>query len=123
MTLCILLQMIGAVLLFAAWQQGWLWPVFENDATRISWLIAGAFLLGVALLPDRKLYYIDTRWIAVILPVLGIVGTIIGFKMAVDGAAGADFELRDFGIATALNTTIAGLIGSLWLRMSKRLLG
>ena len=119
----ILLQMIGAVLLFAAWHQGWLLPIFTNDATYISWLITGVFLVGVVLLPNRHLCGVDSRWIAIILPMLGILGTIIGFKLAVDGVVGDNFELRDFGIDTALNTTVAGLVGSLWLRLSKRLLG
>ncbi|KKK59276.1 hypothetical protein LCGC14_3036030, partial [marine sediment metagenome] len=53
-TKAVLLQMIGAVLLFAAWQQGWVLPIFEQDATRISWLIAAAFVLGVLLLRARS---------------------------------------------------------------------
>ncbi len=123
MTKAVLLQMIGAVLLFAAWQQGWVLPIFEQDATRISWLIAAAFVLGVLLLPDGHVKGISSRWIANMLPMLGIMGTVIGLKITIGGMESDNLAMADFGLATALNTTVAGLIGSAWLRFSKRLLG
>lgn len=123
MTKAILLQMVGAVLLLAAFQQGWVLPIFEQDATRISWLIAVAFLLGVLLLPDRRVKGISSRWIANMLPMLGIMGTVIGLKITIGGMESDNLAMADFGLATALNTTVAGLIGSAWLRFSKRLLG
>jgi biopolymer transport protein ExbB/TolQ len=48
-------------------------------------------------------------------------GTVIGIKIAIGGVEGQDFALRDFGIDTALNTTIAGIVGSLWLGFNEKI--
>ena len=119
----ILLQMIGAVLLFAVWHQGWLLPIFTDDVTYISWGMATVFLLGVWLLPDRRIYLVDSHFIAGVLPVIGICGTIIGLRLAVQGGEGSDFALRAFGIDAALSTTIVGLVACVWIRVCRRLLG
>lgn len=113
LVLCLAL-LAGAIIL------GWLIPLLEQDRTRITYAILALFALGQFCL-GRKVW----RWadhITEALPTIGLLGTIIGLKIAVDGSAGGDYELRDLGVATALNTTIAGVVGSLWLAATKRLL-
>lgn len=99
---------------------GWLLPLLEQDHTRITYAILLLFALGQFCMWRQHWHWVDH--ICDVLPTIGLLGTIIGLKIAVDGSAGGDYELRDLGVATALNTTIAGVVGSLWLAATKRLL-
>ena len=71
------------------------------------------FIIGLWYSAEKK-YDISDR-IASTLPTLGVLGTFIGFKIALGGMADEVLELRDAGIWTALNTSVIGLSGYLWL--------
>ncbi len=106
--------------LYGAWRADLLGPFFTADEIGLTAMIAGVAALGVAGVAVR-------RWGLVVylrdnLPTLGLLGTVVGFSLAVAGLAGDDFELKFLGLDTALNTTIAGLVGSLWLSLNERLL-
>jgi hypothetical protein len=52
--------------------------------------------------------------------VLGLLGTFVGLQMAVDATNG-DFGAMRAALGTAFNTTIVGIIGAGWLRLTKQL--
>ncbi len=116
----LILHVIAAAALYGAWRADLLVPFFTADKIGLTAMIAGVAALGVAGVAVR-------RWTLVAylkdnLPTLGLLGTVVGFSMAVAGLSGDDFELKFLGLDTALNTTIAGLVGSLWLSLNERLL-
>ncbi len=117
-----LLNSILAALIFAAWHAGFLMPLFHNDPTGMTYAIAALFVIGLAS-TARTCWARTTRLIIDTLPMLGLLGTFVGFAIAFSGVVGNDaVELRDLGIATALNTTICGVTGAAWLLWQVHLL-
>ncbi len=116
----IILHVIALAGIYGAWRADLLVPFFTADQIGLTALVAGVGAIGVVGVAIR-------RWSLVAylkdnLPTLGLLGTVVGFSMAVAGLSGDDFELKFLGLDTALNTTIAGLVGSLWLSLNERLL-
>lgn len=107
------LQAIFCALFIAGWIHGAVADIFLQDPTHITALIAVVFLVGVWFAAERR--YARVEYVATVLPTLGLLGTVIGFSMALIGVQGQDVVIRDLGVHAALNTTIAGLVGSLWL--------
>lgn len=119
MTRLIVLTVSGAALLLAGIAQGAVIDLFATDLTGMTGGIGAAFLCGiVAAFLGR---WGAVEWIAEHLPTLGLLGTVLGFAIALGGLTGDDLSIRNLGIHTALNTTIAGVIGSLWLSLTMRL--
>ena len=158
----LIVNIVGAALLFAAWRQGWLAIVLDTDATRISLVIALVFAIGLTM-AGRHMWRLDqaetagdpgllgyglntaaairirlaeelgaVRNIANSLVFLGMIGTVVGFVIAlaaIDPAAAADSkrvaemvaELVD-GMGVALITTLVGAVLHLWLSLNYRLL-
>jgi hypothetical protein len=116
----ITLLILTASLIFGAWHLGIVEPLYQQDLTYITYLVTLLWLTGIAL----ALRYKD-EWashVANALPGLGLLGTLIGIKIAVTGSAGEDFSLRDLGVSSAINTTILGLIGNMYLVSFMKLL-
>lgn len=113
------LNITGGAVFLAGWVQGTVSSVVYGDVTRITWGIGLMTLIGLYAAYNRR--WEALRYIAGILPLLGLLGTVIGIKIAIGGVEGQDFALRDFGIDTALNTTIAGIVGSLWLGFNEKI--
>jgi hypothetical protein len=120
---------------YTAYSYGLLTMVFDNDITKLSYLILGLFFAFTALLGldvfvkkvgDGLLY---VGWfISEILLGLGMLGTVIGFIYMLSGSMGgmdtSDTEtikealtIMASGMATALYTTAMGLITSLLLKV------
>ncbi len=106
----------------AAWRQGWIDLVLDGDQTRFSVAIFGVFLVGViAVWRKRSL----ARFIEHKLVMLGLIGTIIGFIIAlsgIDASASGDLDAVTgmvtqliSGLGVAMFTTLVGSIGSVWL--------
>lgn len=112
-----ILQLVGAALLWVAYVEGWLAYLVVNDQTHMTLGIGACFLIGLGCSVARQWTWAE--WIREALPALGLLGTFIGFGMAVSGQVGAEYDLRDLGVATALNTTIIALIGNLWLDLTR----
>lgn len=113
------LNVTGAALFVAGWLQGAVEGVFMSDQTYLTFGIAAVFLAGLALAARNR--WEGVEYVSLILPTLGLIGTVIGFKMALTGVAGDDIVIRDAGVHVALNTTIVGMSGSLWLGLLARL--
>lgn len=140
----------GAVGLFYAWQASYVTKLFATDSTNISYAIAALFVVGllstfhraikvssaINLWRSHALFQPDTRQkiakmgiksahlksIADWLTGLGLLGTIIGLRIALDGSAMDDPKMVQEGMFAALGTTIIGLILSLWTRVNLRIL-
>ena len=100
-------------------------PLFRDDASRISALIVAWGIAG--LFYSRRGDWPRVSGIADDLVFLGLLGTVIGFAMAltnitpervVTGDAAGMVGAFVQGARTALYTTIVGTVGNYWLRLN-----
>lgn len=146
----ILVNALLACLAMALTASGYVAPVFETDSSRITYGIAGLFVIAWAgsafhawrisgwlneqqteILPageaDRDKAFAKMAWldyVAEILVSLGLIGTVVGFSMALAGvaqdtlgqASGAQSAVVFLmqGMQVALNTTLLGAALALW---------
>ena len=97
----------------------------------MTWGIAGIFLIGLVLAANRD--WEGVEWIADKLVFLGLLGTVVGFIIALSGVdpatAGETSAITPMvaklisGMGTALHTTLVGAIGYLWLELNQKLAG
>ena len=161
-----LFNALGFVALLVAAQQGWLWMVYEADASRISfaiwalWLVAlvqqavraqkvsrdlddwkvarisrhvqqGAF----ALQAERDKAMMKVAWMedaAAWLMRLGLIGTVVGFIMALSGVGLEGVDSADAaresvgalvpGMRVALFTTLLGMVLCTWIEVNRRMI-
>ena len=112
---------------------GWLVPLYTNDITYITFLIT-----VIAVLTTLSLGYkfkmsdansVDVEWfVSDVVLTLGMLGTIIGFMIMLQGTF-SSIEFNDVhsirlalssmsqGLFTALNTTLLGLVSSIILKV------
>ena len=112
---------------------GWLVPLYTNDLTYITFLIT-----VIAVLTTLSLGYkfkmsdansVDVEWfVSDVVLTLGMLGTIIGFMIMLQGTF-SSIEFNDVhsirlalssmsqGLFTALNTTLLGLVSSIILKV------
>lgn len=114
------LIILAIAILFGGYELGVLEPLYTQDKTYITWLISALWLVSVGLMaiPDWKLI----KFISGLLPSLGLLGTLVGLKIALGGAVGEDYNLRDLGVYSAVNTTILGIVGNMTLDTMVRVL-
>jgi hypothetical protein len=147
----VILNTCGAAGLAYAWQRDLVAPVIVSDTTHISYVILALFVVGListfvraakvgaainewktlntnfrhrarqkAAKMDIKNDHINdiAKWLAY----LGLLGTIIGFKIALAGSAMDDVAAIKNGIDVAIGTTIVGGILCLWTWVNLRIL-
>ena len=115
---------------------GWLVPLYTNDLTYITFLItviAGLTTLSLGYkfkVPARAAAVdVDIEWfVSDVVLTLGMLGTIIGFMIMLQGTF-SSIEFNDAhsirialssmskGLFTALNTTLIGLVSSIILKV------
>ena len=112
---------------------GWLVPVYTNDLTYITFLITVVTIFTTLSLgykfkvPDSDT--VDVEWfVSDVVLTLGMLGTIIGFMIMLQGTF-SSIEFNDAnsirlalssmsqGLFTALNTTLIGLVSSIILKV------
>ena len=112
---------------------GWLVPLYTNDLTYITFLItviAGLTTLSLGYkfkVPETD--SVDVEWfVSDVVLTLGMLGTIIGFMIMLQGTF-SSIEFNDAhsirialssmskGLFTALNTTLLGLVSSIILKV------
>ena len=112
---------------------GWLVPLYTNDITYITFLItviAGLTTLSLGYkfkMSDAN--SVDVEWfVSDVVLTLGMLGTIIGFMIMLQGTF-SSIEFNDVhsirlalssmsqGLFTALNTTLLGLVSSIILKV------
>jgi hypothetical protein len=113
-----IIQAIVVALLFLAYLQGWPQYLYSTDITSLTIVISILAIFGVACVALHK----DTtvEYLIQALPRFGLFGTVVGLVM-VSAAAGNNVQGMVDGLSTAFNTTIAGLIGAEWIRITSQL--
>lgn len=112
----LVVQIITAALFFVAWMQGWPQYLYTTDITHLTLVIAAISVMGVIFVASGHERAVDI--IIEGLPKYGLFGTMVGLVM-VASAVGHDVQGMVDGMATAFNTTIVGLIGSEWVRLTQ----
>ena len=118
------------------WSYGYVGPIFKNDSSYISYLIATITSINIlfAFLDCRSKSISETpymRWMQFTcgkLLYIGLAGTLIGFKGLLIGLntstepAAIIMSVKE-GCLTLANTTLLGLVGFLWANLNFYLLG
>lgn len=147
-----LTNIIAISLLAIAWVQGYIQAIFSADQTHLTVIIFGLFLYGLALSAYRCLgisHALDAgstplsdielkQKIAPVqdhannLVLLGLIGTVLGFIIAMSGVDPETVSDVDSmapmvstliqGMSTAMYTTLVGSVLNLWLMTNYRLL-
>jgi hypothetical protein len=124
------LNIMGAGLIAAAVLSGYGREPFAGANAPLCWMIVGAMAIGLGCIYLGR--WTDAVWIARNITKLALVGTVIGFILALSGVA--QFRAGDqasvapmmgavfTGMGVSLYATLLGLIGNLWLRLNLRLL-
>ena len=118
---------------------GWLVPVYTNDLTYITFLITVVTIFTTLSLgykfkvPDADT--VDVEWfVSDVVLTLGMLGTVIGFMIMLQGTF-SSIEFNDAhsirlalssmsqGLFTALNTTLLGLVSSIILKVQLTVYG
>jgi hypothetical protein len=126
----IVLQVILAAAIFAAWITGIAALPFQGLSAPFCIAVSIAFALGMLCILLKR--FSDANWIATRILRLGLLGTVVGLVMAF-GAAGngisADPDAARTiighvieGMRVALYVTLFGVSSSLWLELNLRLL-
>ena len=119
--------------LYITHSMGWLVPLYTNDLTYITFLItviAGLTTLSLGYkFKVPEVDNVDVEWfVSDVVLTLGMLGTIIGFMIMLQGTF-SSIEFNDVhsirlalssmsqGLFTALNTTLLGLVSSINLKV------
>ncbi len=113
-----LVQTVAIAAFTAAWWQGWPQFMFESDVTYLTAAIASLAVVGV--MAEGAGYTNVTTYLIEGLPRYGLFGTVVGIAIVAANSQG-DFHAILGGMSTAFFTTIAGLMGAEWLRLTQRL--
>ncbi len=126
----IVLNLIGAALVAAAWAAEVLAKPYQADSSGMCWLITALFGWGLVCCLRRD--WQSVRWVGNVLVYLGMVGTVLGLIMTVgDISADKAQSFESFklvvtaiyvGAGTALYTNLLACIGYLWLGTNAHLL-
>jgi hypothetical protein len=126
----VVLNLIGAALVAAAWAEGLAGKPYHADVSGMCLLITALFLWGLCCAFRRD--WQAVRWIGNTLVYLGMVGTVLGLivtvsELTVDGAQNFDsfttiISAIFIGSGTALYTNLLACIGYLWLGTNAQLL-
>jgi hypothetical protein len=125
-----ILQLLVACLMVSAWYMGWVDRMMDNDQTYIVELIVVISLIAVHIGPRNPSLM---KWMSDFMPLLGMVGTVIGFLLAFSGEVNPTNMMDPAlfkemvgrmlaGLGTALSTTLVGLLCFIWLEISGRCL-
>ena len=104
-----------------------LWPA-HGLAQMASGVILAA--LGWGLIDAWRGQYEWSDWMAALLPMIGILGTVLGFigafsgyTASIAGDSGAAVSVVADGMSVSLQSTFLGVGASLWLHIVKRVVG
>jgi hypothetical protein len=115
----LLINLVGLCLLAAAWAAGGAGLVLNADRLHAAPAIAALTLLGVTLCWRGK--WEAAEWLADKLPVIGLIGTVLGVLLAIQDAQSMDLDaakLQLFSeIGRSLVANLLGIAGYAWLSL------
>lgn len=119
----VVVNLIGAALLAAAWAEGLLALPYEADRSGMCWLITVIFAAGLVAVACKD--WGTVRWAGNALVYLGMVGTVLGLIITVSSLTVDKVQSFEsfkaivaaiyIGSGTALYTNLLACIGYLWL--------
>jgi hypothetical protein len=120
-----LAHIVLAALVFAANQAGFVAMAWHADQTYLTAIIAAVW--GFGILASAFGHWDTVEWLAQRCFQLGLIGTVLGFIIALSGvdpeqaqnldATKAMVAILIVGMSTALYTTLLGALANLWLRV------
>lgn len=99
----------------AAAIMGWPQDLAAADSTRLVYVIGAVVIVG------GFGWWRDWLCEQGIVLMIGLLGTIIGFWLALSGVLSGTEELKLQGLGTALSTTIVGLVGHFYLLITEKI--
>ena len=140
-----LVNLTGIALVSAAAVQGWVTPVFRDDKTHITYLIAGVLVLALVIAWNKAIpvsllgcniipNHVDNiamarmiasewtaivRWLVSILTLLGLIGCVIGFGMTLASVDQSSLGNPAAGAATG----VAGMFQGMSVALNTTLVG
>lgn len=118
-----LLQVLTIFGVYSAWVNDWLQSEILSDVTYLTHAIFLLTFVGIGCAALKR--WRGVRFTCKVLVLLGLIGTVIGFRMALSGInpdSVSDVSVLSGLVATlvqgmgvALTTTLMGSIGALWL--------
>lgn len=116
----ILLQVMGAGLLLAAYLTGWLDVVIEADRLHVAPVFGILTVVGLWMASVRRSE--RALWLADLLPVLALVGTVAGVLSAVAQADMSNLDASRVQVFTgtvhSLVSNLLGMVAYVWLSLS-----
>ena len=106
------LALLGTASIF-----GWPQHLYAADVTKLTLAVAGLVLIASFVGPHWRRWLCDQG----VPLLLGLMGTMIGFWIALEGAISGGQEMKLEGLGTALSTTICGLVAHFYLILSTRI--
>jgi hypothetical protein len=115
----IVLNTLGLSLLIAAYLMGGLDIVLTADHVYATPVLSILSIIGLGLVVARR--HDDAQWIADKLPVLALIGTVLGILLAIHGIQDLEAENARMKIFTdvshSLVANMLGMIGYFWLEL------
>ena len=111
----IVIPIVAVALMAAGLITGVVQPVYEGDTTYITYAATVVAMIGT-FWPTMRNWIVEHG----LTLMLGFLGTVWGFWGALEGLATDDDIAKVDGVATALTTTIVGLIAHLYLLVMQK---
>ena len=119
----VVVNTIGLGILLATWLSGGADLILTADRVYAGPIVAVLTVFGLVMAAMRR--WEDARWIADKLPIVGLIGTVLGVLLAIKGIDGVDIDSARVQIFTevgqALVANMLGMLGYAWLALVVRL--
>jgi len=111
-----ILALTALALLAAGAVAGVIQPLFAADGTGLTYASAALAVFGTVA-PKDWLKWLVKHGLTIM---LGLLGTVLGFWTALEGLSVEDDIVMQSGVATALTTTVVGMVAHLYLTLLLR---
>ena len=125
-----LLTIAGIAGVITAYWYGFVAPIYSGSHMPLTIFITFVFFVGLSMVLLQKWAHVE--WIAKNVTKVALIGTVIGFVIALNGVA--QFKADDAntvgpmmksvftGMGVSLYATLLGLVSNIWLRLNMHLL-
>lgn len=115
------LHVVAAGLLVGAWLTGWLHLLLAADRFHALPVLGVVMLVGIWLASRRR--WGDVEWLADLMPILGLIGTVVGFILTAatgDLTTAAGKTALAIDVLYALVSNLGGIVGYFWLTLVRK---